>query len=175
MGGRSRFVDCADERNTRGECSNLQVCVIKGSLHVQMVGLPKPYIVELELADMLPGLLNGRCNVAVGHTTDLEKALLLVPNHFAVKLGKRVLSSEPLAIATRDDDPQWSDLVNWVLLALMVSTVSKPCMARVDLRLIHSLYYLAIVFFFIVVCGPTRYETEFGRLFSNYYFLWTKV
>jgi ABC-type amino acid transport substrate-binding protein len=124
MGGHSRFVDCADERDTRGECTNLKVCVIKGSLHVQMAGLPKTYLVERELDDMLSGLLEGRCNVAVGHTPDLEKALLLVPNHFPVKLGKRVLSSEPLAIATRDDDPQWSDLVNWVLLALMVSNQS---------------------------------------------------
>jgi ABC-type amino acid transport substrate-binding protein len=119
MGGHSRFVDCADDHSTRGDCSNLQVCVIKGSLHVQLVGLPKPYIVELELDDMLPGLLDGRCNVAVGHTPDLEKALLLVPDRFAVKVGKRVLSTEPLSIVTRDDDPEWSDLVNWVLLSLM--------------------------------------------------------
>lgn len=112
-------MDCADQRSTIGECADLQVCVIKGSLHTEMLGLPQSYLVERELDGMLSGLLHGPCNVAIGHTADLEKALPLVPNHFDVKLGSRVLASEPVAIATRDDDPMWSDLVNWVLLALV--------------------------------------------------------
>jgi hypothetical protein len=112
-------VDCADQRNTVGECADLQVCVIKGSLHTEMLGLPRSYLVERELDGMLSGLLDGPCNVAIGHTADLEKALPLVPNNIDVKLGSRILASEPVAIATRDDDPMWSDFVNWVLLALV--------------------------------------------------------
>jgi hypothetical protein len=119
FGGHSRFVDCADQRDTMGECADLQVCVIKGSLHTEMLGLPQSYLVERELDGMLSGLLHGSCNVAIGHTADLEKALPLVPNDIDVKLGSRVLASEPVAIVTRDDDPMWSDLVNWVLLALV--------------------------------------------------------
>jgi ABC-type amino acid transport substrate-binding protein len=33
--------------------------------------------------------------------------------------GTKIHSKEPLAFVTRDDDPEWSDFVNWVLQALL--------------------------------------------------------
>eukprot|EP00541_Cyclophora_tenuis_P006213 CAMPEP_0116568584 /NCGR_PEP_ID=MMETSP0397-20121206/15741_1 /TAXON_ID=216820 /ORGANISM="Cyclophora tenuis, Strain ECT3854" /LENGTH=464 /DNA_ID=CAMNT_0004095897 /DNA_START=42 /DNA_END=1434 /DNA_ORIENTATION=+ len=36
-------------------------------------------------------------------------------------VGETVLTTEPIALVTREDDPSWSDFVNWVMLSLMYS------------------------------------------------------
>jgi hypothetical protein len=55
------------------------------------------------------------CNVLVGGSADIFE--LQSRPWFDGVVGNKTLSRESLALVTRDDDPLWSKLVNWVVLA----------------------------------------------------------
>ncbi len=59
------------------------------------------------LAGDVTRLVNTRLNFG-----SLAKEYLLLPE---------VISRDPLASATRDDDPQWSNVISWVIEALIAA------------------------------------------------------
>ena len=72
-GGNEFFVQCADDLNTQGDCSGLQVCVAPGATYstdVQLI-LPAAHIVLLSPDDIGGAFMEGRCNVIIGSNGNL--------------------------------------------------------------------------------------------------------
>lgn len=65
----------------------------------------------------------GRCDAWTGDRSQLAARLASYPAQAggptALKILPDILSKEPLAPVTRDDDPQWADLVNWLILGMI--------------------------------------------------------
>ena len=62
----------------------------------------------------------GTCNVIAGENWDIAKTVVSIHGTFeGYELGDDVHTQEPLSIVTRNDDPLWSDFVNWVLMGLL--------------------------------------------------------
>ncbi|MEX2375188.1 MAG: amino acid ABC transporter substrate-binding protein [Dehalococcoidia bacterium] len=67
----------------------------------------------------------GRCDAWTGDRSQLAARLASYPiqagGPSALKILPNVLSKEPLAPVTRDDDPLWADLVNWVIMGMVAA------------------------------------------------------
>ena len=121
FGGNKFFVQCADDLNTQGDCSGLQVCVAPGATYstdVQLI-LPAAHIVLMPLDGISGAFIEGRCNVIIG--SNWELALVLIGDELfgpGQAVGK-IFSFLFLCLATRDDDPHWSDIVNHMIQSLI--------------------------------------------------------
>lgn len=101
----------------------LRLCVPSGTTYVDVIlgKFPSSVISNPSTADAYYGSLSdGRCNVLAGGQFEIATEVVRSNGYFGpYVLGNETLSSEPLALVTRDGDPAWSDFVNWVLLSLM--------------------------------------------------------
>jgi general L-amino acid transport system substrate-binding protein len=117
------FVECADNIDVSGPCADLKLCTADGSTWIGILrGLfPEGNLVPTILSeDGFPKLVDGSCNVVAGERHDLGQDYAIANGYTdAYVLGINVLSKEPLAFVTRDDDARWSDIVNWVIQALL--------------------------------------------------------
>jgi hypothetical protein len=121
FGGNKFFVQCADDLNTQGDCSGLQVCAAPGATYVTDVQLilPAAHIVLMPLDGISGAFIEGRCNVIIG--SNWELALVLIGDELfgpGQAVGK-IFSFLFLCLATRDDDPHWSDIVNHMIQSLI--------------------------------------------------------
>jgi general L-amino acid transport system substrate-binding protein len=116
-GGNEFFVQCADDLNTQGDCSGLQVCAPPG-IGVELI-LPAAHIVLLWADDLQVAFIEGRCNVVFGSNWD--QALVLIGDELfgpGQAVGN-ILAYMFLCLVTRDDDPHWSDIVNHMIQSLI--------------------------------------------------------
>ena len=60
---------------------------------------------------------NGTCNVVAGDRFSV-KSWMSAENFTDYIIGSKTFTNEPLAIVTRNDEAEWSDIVNWVMQAL---------------------------------------------------------
>ena len=123
--GVTTFVDCAEQLDTfTGDCRDLKVCTLIGSTYERALVdlLPGGIVVPHSgLEDVNAKLANGTCNVVMGMdlfdspghhpTEDFEKV--------GFKLGTKVFSFEVLSLVTRENDLEWSSLVNLVVNAFV--------------------------------------------------------
>ena len=121
FGGNEFFVQCADDLNTQGDCSDLQVCAATGTIHASVVGLILPNANILHVsAGEIPGVFGeGRCNVIISNNWDLALVLIGDAMFGPGQTIGNILQRESLGIATRDDDTHWSDVVNWTIQSLI--------------------------------------------------------
>jgi len=105
-----------------GECIRLRVCVSNVTTHLPIVErlLPRTSIVvtETPIRDFLFGL----CNAVTGEAFLLSEAQMRNRGYTGeYEVGENVFSRTPIATVTRDNDPEWSDFVNWVTQALFAA------------------------------------------------------
>lgn len=124
--GDETFVKCAEERKRYHECSSLLIGAVPTTTHVEFlkkvfpsdnIAVGSSVATLEEIQDML---LNGTCNVIAWDLTgQLDFAATIDPSDGRnFTMGTQMKTKEPLAMATRKDDHEWSDVVNWVLQAL---------------------------------------------------------
>jgi general L-amino acid transport system substrate-binding protein len=117
------FVECADNLDVSGACADLKLCTADGSTWIDIIrGLfPEDNIVTTVLSeDGFPKLEDGSCNTVAGERHDLGRDYAKANGYTGpYVLGTNILSKEPLGFVTRDDDARWSDVVNWVIQALL--------------------------------------------------------
>ena len=143
FGGISSFVDCADELDAfHGICRSLKVCVIAGSTHADILksilkGTALQFVNDTDQLDAT--VEAGICNVIAGEPPFL--ATLKQQQNPDWKLGASILSKEPLAMVTRDDDPEWTSLVNLVVDGLILAearNITKGNVEKVFELFIHE-------------------------------------
>ena len=120
FGGLPDMVDCADELDTlRGACRQLRVCVGLGTTHELILQelLSATFLVRTsQPTDHVDYLNNGTCNVIAKDSVALPEIRLRMEGYLGdYKIGKRIFSREPLSLVTRDNDSEWTDLVNSVV------------------------------------------------------------
>ena len=135
--GNPSFVDCADESDSfYGSCRNLKICVLDGSTHVTILRelIQGSAIVPYNGTDsLLDHLWKETCNVIAGEPLFLVGVKKLFLEGFsgenidnsAWKMGSSVVSKEPLATVTRDDDPEWSTLANMVVNGMVLAEANN--------------------------------------------------
>ena len=120
FGGVPEMVDCADALDSlRGACRQLRICVGLGTTHELILQemFSVAFLVRTsQPKDHIAYLNNGTCNVLAKDSVALPEIRLRKEGYLGdYKIGKRIFSREPLALATRDNDSEWTDLVNSVV------------------------------------------------------------
>ena len=121
--GNQTFVHCAEEQKRYAECSSLMICVTDDTSHHEFLhtAFPSDYFkVGSSYEETTQLLLNGTCNVAVHEKSYIQNEILLKVGirDGSFIMGTKMKTKEPLAIVTRNDDREFSDIVNWVVQAL---------------------------------------------------------
>mmetsp|Transcript_27130 Transcript_27130/g.45231 ORF Transcript_27130/g.45231 Transcript_27130/m.45231 type:complete len:851 (-) Transcript_27130:149-2701(-) len=131
--GQPEFVACANNFNTTGSCSNLRICVIEGTTHLARVRSiipgatinqrpnPEDAFKRFEQSLKNPG---SGCNVLAGAQFEVAESVVrrsISPFNQEYEVGAVFHSREPLALVTRDGDPTWSEMVDWVLQAILAA------------------------------------------------------
>ncbi len=123
--GQPQYVTCAEALRTSGTiCANLTICVQDTAAYTDIVNNLFPNFAGLKLAPQPSGIYyefrNNICNVLAGKGSDLiESSVMQIGYNGSYQVGLNQYSKQPLSLVTRDDDVEWSDLVNWVLLGLL--------------------------------------------------------
>ena len=102
------------------------VCVVSGStndgvLADRMGSLGLRYVpLRYRNADeTFAAYLSGRCTAVTSDRSGLAARRTLFPDPAAHRLLPEALSKEPMAAASRQDDPVWADAVRWIAYALI--------------------------------------------------------
>jgi ABC-type amino acid transport substrate-binding protein len=122
--GSPSFVECVDNFDWSGACADLKLCVADGSTWIDILRVLFPevnLVPTISSEDGFTKLEDGSCNVVAGEQHDLGGDYSIANGYTGLQyvLGNQILSREPLAFVTRDDDARWSDVVNWVIQALL--------------------------------------------------------
>ena len=118
--GVAEYVDCVDRIDSFfGICRNVTICLRGGAgtteRTVLSTTLPGALLVTIPYNTSMPeALVQGRCNVVVQNAlVASEEAMRLAGFIGEYARGKDVYSRDPLAMITRTDDQQRTDLCNW--------------------------------------------------------------
>lgn len=124
-------MDCID--NLNGNCTGLRICVLAGTTYVDIVkdrfkeatiNTPDSNIKSYESFVQSRNNPSSGCNVIAGGPFEVAESVVRkntpsFQQDYEYKLSSKTFSHEPLALVTREDDPFWSDMVQWVLQALL--------------------------------------------------------
>jgi hypothetical protein len=112
-------VDCAYKQKRYDECSDLFICVVGSTAadHISRHFSPDFYSDKFSWDEIFQRYRNGTCNVVAGdrQATSLQMEAANLSNYI---VGANTFTNEPLAIVTRNDETEWSDIVNWVVRSL---------------------------------------------------------
>jgi len=120
--GNETYVKCAEDQRRYGGCTSLNICVLQDTTghDVMIQHFPSDFIVVTSSYDEMVQMIRvGRCNVL----SELRSGLTYLASHEEAKdlgliVGDKTLSKKPLAIVTRQNDREFSDIINWVMQAL---------------------------------------------------------
>ena len=124
--GNSQYVDCADEGDTlRGACAELKVCVIEATSTENHVSrhLDDYAIIKVPNRESLFQTMEmGDCNVVAGEPLIITEKLARGNNYTGEYVfGSRYFSKDPLALVTRDGDPEFANFCNWIVISLFAA------------------------------------------------------
>ena len=139
--GNERFVRCAEEQKRYAECSALSICVEASTSYYAFLkrAFPSDYIrMGSSLEHVTKMLLDGECNVLASADSSI-RCVAMEDDEFRERdftVRTKMLTKEPHAIVTNNDDRAFSDAVNWVVRALMFGEeqglAKDPSRCRVD-------------------------------------------
>ena len=126
FGGIPPFTACADNQTTTGECEAMRICVVAGTTHSDIVQgmFPQRHVRPVpDMGSLFASLSDETCNVIAweSHGMTPTSAALNGYVNGPYEMGTRYFSREPLAIATLQDDTEWTDFVFWTLQALLTA------------------------------------------------------
>ena len=126
FGGIPQYVDCADDLIAFGDeiCRALAICVQVDTTHEQTLNeifRGATNVMTTSFQDSVSKLKDGQCNVIVGDSSGISESRVRTTLNYQgeYKLGVNRFSKEPLAIATRDGDMEWSKIANMVIDVLI--------------------------------------------------------
>ncbi len=138
--GIPHYVACAEQRSTAANCSGLQICAEAGTTYVQVVmnWFPNSTLIPPSIYYWYVNFVEGYCNVLAGDRFELAKDNLLQAGYTGdYTISSNLFTNEPIALVTRDDDAEWSDVVNLAVLALL-SAEEQNVTQRAALDALHS-------------------------------------
>jgi len=120
--------NCTNKLDTTfGECKFARVCASRGSTALSFAKdvLPDLSVRAVEQDQLYQSLIDGKCNVIVGMSSAVSlKNVQEVTNttfRGPYSVGDSLFVNEPLSMVTRQNDPEWSSFVNWIIHALLAA------------------------------------------------------
>jgi hypothetical protein len=180
--GEEAYVSCAQDQKRYDECFELVICVIVDTTdhgYVSNQFTSDFLVVTANIGESLEFYLNGTCNVIANGRLGLlyfkQTRADLFDSSFIV--GNKTFNNDPLAFVTRNNDPEWSDIVNWVLQALFygerngITKSASDCQLgtnslAVDRRRLNFLNAVYCVGNYGEIYGGSKYS-EYGRTTIN--------
>ena len=115
--GKELYVNCAYDRKRHDGCEDLFICAIgNAGDYVEDHFSPEFYLIASSVDEQYDMYRNGTCNVIAGDRFSTKSRM--EAENFDFITGINTFTNEPLAIVTRSDESEWSDIVNWVMQAL---------------------------------------------------------
>jgi general L-amino acid transport system substrate-binding protein len=126
FGGKPVNVACADNFDATAACNSTVICTRTGTTHRDVITQKAPDMRLRQVDDsegMYQSFVDGFCNVIAGEQFEVVESIVKDSYGYVGEyaLGSLVHSKEPLCTVTRNDDPEWSDFVNWVMQALLAA------------------------------------------------------
>lgn len=110
-----RFLNCAVDQDVSGECEDLRICVGQDTTfhHIVRLLFPSRLIVSQSTSEnIVQGLVDDDCNViASGIAVVASEGVRAAGFDGDYEVAPQLYSKDPLALVTRQDDPQWSAFV----------------------------------------------------------------
>ncbi|KAK1736012.1 amino acid ABC transporter [Skeletonema marinoi] len=136
--GVPEFVTCADKLSVIGECASIRICSRIGTTWYDKTEdlFPASNIVaEESRQESIKNLIEGKCNVIQterhqASASDAELRALGYDGPYAQ--GVNAFTKEPLAIVTRDGDPEFADFAELVLQSLFHAEAQNVTMMTAD-------------------------------------------
>ncbi len=135
LAGEPHFVACAEQRSTAVYCTGIRICVQYGTPYVNavinMVTDSSVIVLAPTIVDFYNNFVRGLCNVLAGDQFDLSESF--AQRYFGnYSISNTLYTQEPISLVTRDDDSDWSDYVNWVMLALLSAEQQSVTQAKLQ-------------------------------------------
>mmetsp|Transcript_21756 Transcript_21756/g.33666 ORF Transcript_21756/g.33666 Transcript_21756/m.33666 type:complete len:882 (+) Transcript_21756:49-2694(+) len=134
--GVPEFVKCADDLSAVGDCAGILICSILGTTWYETTKELFPasnIVLTKDQGESIQNLIDGKCNVIQGEQYEAPE---VVVRGFGYEgpygQGKTSFTKDPLAMVTRDGDPEFAALVEWVLHALLLAEKQNITMMTAD-------------------------------------------
>ena len=113
-------MQCAYEQKRYDECKDLVICYIGNTAgrYVEHHFSPEFYVYATDWANVFEMFNNGTCNVIAGDRQATAAQMWSANLTDANVIGNTTFTNEPLAIVTRNDESEWTDIITWVMRAL---------------------------------------------------------
>jgi len=119
-----RYGACADRRDTTSaSCADLAICYNQGTTFESILSnlFPAAFLVPRQSGDLVAeGLASGACNAVAGGVVDVSVSNIRDIGQYdgPYETGLGRFSKDPLALVTRQDDPQWAAFIYWIMSAV---------------------------------------------------------
>mmetsp|Transcript_23720 Transcript_23720/g.55275 ORF Transcript_23720/g.55275 Transcript_23720/m.55275 type:complete len:211 (-) Transcript_23720:110-742(-) len=115
-----RFSSCADNLNSLGNCADLKICVEADTTQVSFAldTFPSDFVVQRPTAaEVIQGLSTGDCNAVLADSVTVTPSMVTASGQYngQYEMGVERYGNEPLTPMTKQNDPEWSDFVYWVI------------------------------------------------------------
>ena len=136
--GVPEFVTCADKLSVIGECASIRICSRIGTTWYDKTEdlFPASNIVaEESRQESIKNLIEGKCDViqTEHHQASASEAELRALGYDGpYAQGVNAFTKEPLAIVTRDGDPEFADFAELVLQSLFHAEAQNVTMMTAD-------------------------------------------
>lgn len=131
--GVPEFVKCADNVSVIKECANIRICSQLGTTWYDVTTKLFPVskiVITNEQGESIQSLIEGKCNVIQGEQYEAPESVVRASGYVGpYAQGGNHFTKEPLAMVTRDGDPEFAHFVNAVFQSLLDAEKANITMA----------------------------------------------
>jgi hypothetical protein len=134
--GVPEFVICADKLSVIGDCANIRICSCIGTTWYDKTKNLFPAsntVVTENQHESIKHLIEGKCNVIQGEQYEAPESVVRGYGYEGpYAQGVNSFTKEPLAMVTRDGDPEFADFAELVLQSLLHAEAQNVTMMTAD-------------------------------------------